>query len=155
VNAYEWLSAERVSGTLRKGLQAQVFELNPTSTKDLETTTPILKAVADKIGLQLLRRQENTGLRFEGYLRIPEDALYHFYLSSDDGSRLWIDGKEIIDHDGMHGNDEKEGAAALRKGYHRIRVDFIQATGGIDLVLKYSSASIPRQEIPAERYFCR
>jgi alpha-L-fucosidase len=155
VNAYEWLSAERVKGTLQKGLQAQVFELQPTSTKDLETATPILKAVADKIGLQLLRRQENTGLRFEGYVRIPEDALYNFYLSSDDGSRLWIDGKEIIDHDGMHGNDEKEGAAALRKGYHRIRVDFIQATGGIDLVLKYSSASVPKQEIPAERYFCR
>ena len=153
VSVYAWQASEKVKGALQNGLRAQVFELKPGSVNDLEGRSPVSTGITDKVGLKALTRRENVGLRVDGYIRIPEDARYQFYLSSDDGSRLWIDDQVIIDHDGMHGNDEKEGAAALRKGLHKIRVDFIQATGGIDLVLKYSSSAIPKQEIPAERYF--
>jgi hypothetical protein len=49
----------------------------------------------------------------------------------------------------MHGNDEKQTRAALKKGMHKIRVSFIQATGGIDLTVKYSAEGIEKQTLPA------
>jgi hypothetical protein len=92
-------------------------------------------------------------LRFDGYIKIENDDVYHFYLTSDDGSRLLVDGEVLIDHDGLHGNDEKQEGTALKKGYHAIRVEFIQATGGIDLKLQYSSSNIKKQAVPASVLF--
>lgn len=39
-------------------------------------------------------------MQFSGSLLVPATEMYTFYLSSDDGSRLWLDGKLVIDHDG-------------------------------------------------------
>jgi hypothetical protein len=51
---------------------------------------------------------------------------YGFRLLSDDGSYLYIDGKQIIDHDGMHGPDSKYAAVNLSAGDHRIKVLYFQ-----------------------------
>jgi hypothetical protein len=92
-------------------------------------------------------------LRLQGYIKIEKDDVYQFYLSSDDGSRLLIGSEEVINHDGFHGNDEKQGGIALKKGYHPIQIDFFQATGGIDLKLEYSSSTIKKQKLPASILF--
>ena len=36
-----------------------------------------------------------------------------FYTSSDDGSRLWIDGTPVVDNDGIHPPIERSGSIAL------------------------------------------
>ena len=42
-----------------------------------------------------------------------------FYTISDDGSKLYIDDKLIVDNDGGHSVRRAEGKVALEKGYHR------------------------------------
>jgi hypothetical protein len=47
-------------------------------------------------------------------------------LIPDDGSKLYIDGRQAIDNDGTHGSSGVGGVAKLRRGEHRIRVSHFQ-----------------------------
>ena len=42
-------------------------------------------------------------------LTVPTAGTYTFRLTSDDGSELLIDDALVIDHDGLHGADDKDG----------------------------------------------
>jgi hypothetical protein len=70
-------------------------------------------------------------------LDIPRDGAYTFRLTSDDGSRLFVDEELVIDHDGLHGPDPKDGTAQLSAGYHSLRIDHFERTGGQQLTLAW------------------
>ena len=62
------------------------------------------------------KENEEFALVFNGKLEAPADGNYTFSISSDDGSRLKIDGKNVIDHDGIHASSGKRGSVELKKG---------------------------------------
>ena len=143
---YNWENAAKVSA-VQPGLNYQVFELRPTQVADIDGVKSVKTGVSTAINIVPATRQEHVALKFEGYFKADADAIYQFYLVSDDGSKLWMDDKEIINHDGLHGSYDKSGAVALKKGYHKIRLDFFQAAGGIDLRLMYSTTQKQKQEV--------
>jgi outer membrane protein OmpA-like peptidoglycan-associated protein len=71
-------------------------------------------------------RFEYFGIIYKGVFEIENDGNYTWRLSSDDGSILWIDNKEIINNDGVHGTQETEGEVFLNKGNHTIKVWYFQ-----------------------------
>ncbi len=71
-------------------------------------------------------RFEWFGLLYDGTFQIAGAGLYAWKLVSDDGSRLWIDGHEVIDNDGVHAMAEGTGEIQLAKGPHAIKVWFFQ-----------------------------
>lgn len=75
----------------------------------------------------------NFAVRFQGLLDIPQDGRYRFWTYSDDGSVLRIDGKVVVNNDGIHAPEEKEGRVDLKKGRHAIEVGFVQGGGGAEL----------------------
>ena len=42
------------------------------------------------------RFKNNWGARFSGLINIPESGNWTFYLNTDDGSELWINGDSLI-----------------------------------------------------------
>lgn len=153
LEVYSWQSAPRRKAT-KPGLQYRVYELEkPQSVTALRNTPPVKSGIQAAIDLKPLTRKEQAGIRFDGLIKIDADDIYTFYLSSDDGSRLEIEGKTIIDHDGLHGADTKQASIALKKGYYRIGLDFFQATGGIGLNLFYSSSRFAKMPVPAKAFF--
>ena len=64
------------------------------------------------------------GMVFEGNLHAPRKGKYRFEIASDDGSRLIIDGKRVIEHDGLHGNSTRKGSIELSAGPHALRVEY-------------------------------
>ena len=52
--------------------------------------------------------KDHFGYEFKTYIQIPKTGVYNFYLYSDDGSLLYIDGRVVIDNNGSH--------TAARKG---------------------------------------
>ena len=82
-------------------------------------------------------RPERFAVTLDGWLQVQTDALYEFSLSSDDGSVLWIDGQQVVDNDGYHGPDAKQGAAALRTGLHHLRLVMFQGGGAKTLALRW------------------
>ncbi|WP_454859483.1 family 16 glycoside hydrolase [Promicromonospora soli] len=70
-------------------------------------------------------------------LTVPSDGNYEFRLTSDDGSRLVIDDAVVIDHDGLHGAEPKEGTVALTAGHHDLRVEYFENGGDNVLRLEW------------------
>ena len=83
--------------------------------------------------------ESNFAIEVRGYIRIPKDNNYVFRLVSDDGSRLYLNDHLVIDHDGLHGAEPKDGEIALKEGVHPFRVEFFQGYGGRNISLKWSS----------------
>jgi PA14 domain len=53
-------------------------------------------------------------------------GIYRFNLLSDDGSRLWIDGKLVVDNNGIHAPQQVYGDIHLESGLHRIELAYFQ-----------------------------
>lgn len=70
-------------------------------------------------------------------LTVPADGEYVFRLTSDDGSRLSVDGAVVVDHDGLHGEEPKDGAVTLTSGVHELFVEFFEAGYGQRLLLEW------------------
>jgi hypothetical protein len=65
-------------------------------------------------------------IKFSGSFNIDAPGDYRFRLVSDDGSKLLIDGKEIINNDGKHSETSASGNVTLTTGKHSIEVDYFQ-----------------------------
>jgi len=74
-------------------------------------------------------------IRYDGHFEASTPGDYAFELISDDGSKLFIDGNLVVDNDGAHTSQSKTGNVNLGAGKHKIRVDYFQATGAIELRL--------------------
>lgn len=57
---------------------------------------------------------------------IEREGEYRFSLLSDDGSRLSVDNKELVDNDGVHSASALSAKAVLTRGMHTIHVSYFQ-----------------------------
>lgn len=71
-------------------------------------------------------RIEWFAIDYRGRFWIDEPGPYSFALTSDDGSRLYIDGRLTIENDGIHPAMRRETTVLLAGGIHRIRVSYFQ-----------------------------
>jgi hypothetical protein len=94
--------------------------------------------------------RDNFAARWTGYVNLQKIGSYYFYTYSDDGSRLYIANRLVVNNDGLHGwrlrsgrtTTTSSGATPLRLeffergGHAGIRVDYKGAdTGGRKVVL--------------------
>lgn len=84
---------------------------------------------AMSFSLDVSPRRDNFGIVFEGYLNIAKKGNYTFHLESDDGSRLLIDGKEVVINDGIHPRSKRSGKINLEPGMHKLQVEYFEAGG--------------------------
>ncbi|MEK6235471.1 MAG: DUF1592 domain-containing protein, partial [Planctomycetales bacterium] len=101
-----------------------------------------------RVDLPIVKNRDAFALRFTGGLTIERPGVYTFYTSSDDGSRLFVDGREIVDNDGLHGMAEANGKVKLAAGSHAITVTYFNGTGGNGLTVSWEGPGIDKQLIP-------
>ena len=145
---YEWMSGVKLRS--RPGIWYRYYE--PTGKIDLSVTERmdfVTSGVTDEISLKLKKRPDKFAFFFEGYIRIEKTGLYHFFTASDDGSKLFINGQEIVDNDGDHGTVEKTGRAYLKNGNHKLRVVYFDSGGGNELKVMMQREGGTKMEIPA------
>ncbi|EME63546.1 family 16 glycoside hydrolase [Amycolatopsis decaplanina] len=70
-------------------------------------------------------------------LNVSTAGQYEFRLTSDDGSRLSIDGQTVINHDGLHGATPATGSVQLSTGYHALRIDHFDNTNDQQVTLEW------------------
>jgi len=92
-------------------------------------------------------RANDFGVRFQAQLLIKPAGKYTLHIGSDDGSRLLIDGKSIVDNDGIHPYSTKSGTADLAEGWHEIQIDFIQGGGEGVLTADIEGPGLPKQSL--------
>ena len=74
----------------------------------------------------MLSVTENFAIRFRAELKIDTPGIYTFELSSDDGSKLYINGELVIDNDGIHGTVSKQDSIKLDIGIHPVEIHYFQ-----------------------------
>ncbi|MFN2310291.1 MAG: PA14 domain-containing protein, partial [Gammaproteobacteria bacterium] len=68
--------------------------------------------------------------RYTGALQVETAGTYTFYLTSDDGSALSLDGAQVIDNDGAHATTTREVTLDLAAGEHALEVLYFE-NGGV------------------------
>lgn len=147
---FETSSAVNTVGTFN-------FNLPPKKTGTLNVNTSGANATIqqDNYSASLLSpRDRDTNIVFEhtGKIQINIIGTYTFFTTSDDGSRLFINGQEVVNNDGAHGMQERSGTYTFSAaGRYDLRVIFAQGGGGFGLHLRYqgpTGSGIAKQLIP-------
>ena len=85
---------------------------------------------------RLAGRSKNYVAALDGFFHATRAGTHHFFVSSDDGSRLLVGGKEVVDNDGVHPDTEKSGQIELEAGVHPVRIDYFEGGGNHSLSLE-------------------
>ncbi len=80
-------------------------------------------AVAD-----IAPREDYWALVYAGFLKVEDDNLYIFRVNADDAARFYVDGELVTDETTTIKGDNI-GAVALKKGFHPIRIEYLEKQG--------------------------
>ncbi len=129
--------AALVGSALEDGLNMDVYRGRIRRIADVEDRGELVRRdkVAD-VSLPAAQPDSVFGLRVGGYLSVPDDGVYTFRLTADDGAVLRFGGTVAIDNAGPHGPVSKTAEVALAKGLHPFDVVYFQAGGGKALKLE-------------------
>ena len=83
---------------------------------------------------------------FETTLSVPVTEEYTFKVTTDDGSRFFVDGQLLLDNDGAHRPIRKVAVKTLDKGKHDIRIEFFDFDKAQTLDFVYSTPTIAERE---------
>lgn len=123
---------------------------------DFDTLTPLKKGNTSGFNLQTLKQKEDYfALKYESNLDILLEGEYTFYITSDDGSRLYIDNQVVAEMDGVHGPATGVGKVTLTKGRHQIKVEYFEGNYGEELSLQYAHPVLGKQSLPLSRLYLR
>lgn len=67
---------------------------------------------------------ENFSIAWNGWIRIDQTGDYDVTTISDDGSSVVIDDQLVVNNGGFHGAREVEAEVSLKKGMHKIQVNY-------------------------------
>ncbi len=82
------------TGTNR-GLDYACYAAEGEVLPDFSRLTAVKSGSVSNFDLGVIYRNDHVGLEFTGFLQVPRDGLYTFYLTSDDGSKLFIGGQSL------------------------------------------------------------
>jgi glucose/arabinose dehydrogenase len=92
--------------------------------------------------------------RWEGQILPRFSETYTFFATVDDGVRLWINNRRIINQWNDRGPTVHSGTIALAAGVkYNIVMEHSEHTGGAIARLEWQSASQPRQVVPQRQLF--
>lgn len=95
---------------------------------------------------------DTFSVRWTGFVRPTHSESYKFFITSDDGVRLWIDGQQIVNQWNDHPPTTYSGTVALQAGKsYPIKIEYYDHTGSASIKLEWQSASQARQTIPSNR----
>ncbi|AKT39732.1 PA14 domain-containing protein [Chondromyces crocatus] len=138
------ITSPNAFGSGRAGAFQGLAYVLPDSTEKLPTSTSLLVPFAvvytDRFEIEpqefsagfpgALVQNDWFYIKYEGRFDIAKQGKYQFQLTSDDGAKLFIDDKLVVDNDGVHTAKTAEGEVTLAAGAHWLRLDYFQAARG-------------------------
>lgn len=134
-------SSAPVFGTtvvIPSGLRGDIYFLPPNTKKlpGFSLLDPVGTVYTSQLNVSLRQftegfpgvtdRIEWFAIDYQGRFWIENPDQYVFALTADDGAKLYIDGRLVIDNDGIHEVRRLTAAVPLAGGIHRIRVSYFQ-----------------------------
>lgn len=145
---YSPASATKYFATFTSGFVYQYYGGEWNNLPDFDNLDPDKTGKVANVTLAPRIANDLFAFRFTGYIQIPSTGTYTFYTRSDDGSKLYIDGTEVVDNDYLQGPTTRSGDIYLNQGVHSIVVTFFEKTGGEYLSIEWQGPGVSRQNIP-------
>lgn len=90
---------------------------------------------------------------YEGALCVRDPGRYTLTLNSDDGSRLWLDGRLVINHDGAHSMSAKSVSLPLSEGLHDLRIEYFENAGDAGLEFSWTRPDGVKEQVSRRNLF--
>ncbi|MBP2114946.1 PA14 domain-containing protein [Paenibacillus silagei] len=92
---------------------------------------------------------DTFSVRWTGSILVKYSEAYTFQVIADDGVRLWVDGRLILDKWVPQASELTSLPITLRAGQnYNIRLEYFENGGGATAILQWSSASQVKQVVP-------
>ena len=148
-------------GPRERGVSMRIFDVGVGMSEIpalVDGQTPNVNAIVPRVELFDLHSfgglDDTFVTQLYGYLE-TEAGPYNLRLSSDDGSRILLDGELLIDNDGLHGHQGVEASLELEAGLHEFEIWHFENSGGQSIVLEWQT---PGSEefvvVPDEAFSC-
>ncbi len=149
------LKAEKGAGTsYENGIKVEYYypSASNVALETLAKMVPKDSGIVPEIVMDVpqLKERDKFALKFTGMIVAPKSGKYTFAIASDDGSRVYVANKLVINHDGLHGMSEKRGAIDLPAGIHPLTVTYFDNGGGDGLRVRWSGPGFKLQKIAPE-----
>ena len=112
---------------------------------------PVRNGVNEWPGTNL---HKDFGIRWTGAIKIDKDGEYKFYGNADNGSRVFIDDKLVVNNAGMHGTERvNDGLVSLKAGHHQFKADYYFDCGVPACVVSWEPPGGAKAVIPESVFF--
>jgi hypothetical protein len=118
--------------------------------KRVDKQVDFLRADEQFAGTKL---QDSFTVTWRGLVRIPEAGKWKFYTVSDDGSRLSVNGKRVVDNGGLHEMREASGEIELKVGDHELEVEYFENYALAGMRILWEGPGTGKDVIPASALF--
>ena len=132
------------------GIVWKAFKGNFSWVPDVATLIASENGTADSPNVSVFAKIDNQVFCFTGYIQVPTDGEYTFFLNTDHGAFLRIHDTALIDADfGYTGGTERQGTIRLKAGLHPFKLNYIAKAGTKPLLdFQWSGPEINKQPIP-------
>jgi N-acetylneuraminic acid mutarotase len=144
------------AGEAGTGLTAEYFDNKDLASLKLRRTDPAINFDWANGSPHASIAPDTFSARWTGSVEPAASGAYTFYATPDDGVRLWVDGRLLIDHFHVRGPTPVEYTAAvpLEAGrHHAIKLEYLENYGSASMRLAWSGPGTPRQIVPTARLY--
>jgi hypothetical protein len=97
---------------------------------------------------------DTFSVRWRGQVQAQFTETYTFYTQSNDGVRLWVNGRRIINNWSTHSSTENSGTITLTAGQrYDIRMEYFENLNLAVAKLSWSSPSTPKSIVPRSQLY--
>lgn len=136
------------------GLKGDYYNGKSFTTLKLTRTDPQVKFNWGESTPNILLPVDNFSVRWTGTIQPRFSGAYTFYLTSDNGRRLWINDQLIIDKWLSDYDITYTGTITLKEmTKYNIKVDYFEEAGGANINLEWGSTYETRESIPQSQLY--
>lgn len=95
-----------------------------------------------------IRADDNFFARWTGKIEITKPGKWTFFCESDDGSRITINGKVVVENGGSHPMEEKSGTVELTSGVHDVLIEYYDGSGEAGCIISWQAPGGKREVVP-------
>ncbi len=141
-----------IPGATIGGLRYDYYEQSFSNLPNFEQLLPVASGTVSTVSIAPRLRNDDFAFSYRGFISVPSDDVYTFYLRNEDGAALTVAGQLLINSDGVRSSaDEASASIALKAGLHPIAIGFFHLAGSEELALDWRANAIGnvRTAVPA------
>ncbi len=150
-----WLLASHLCTLAAPGLTGEYYDTESFSTLKFTRVDPRIDFDFDNGSPTNAIAPDTFSIRWSGQLEPAFTETYTFYVTADDGARLWVNDRLVLARTTYSLTAlELSGQLKLEAGQrYNLVLEFIERSGNARVALEWASPSLPREVIPAARLF--